>query len=423
VILPLGINKTHHIYDVQLKKKSDFKKMLPKKIECPHCDTTLELEESERKTHEFVCPHCNNKVHINDEYEKADLPYAGFWLRLASFIIDWSIINGFALVLIVVFSLAHSMFSSEVYLGLILFLWFPVISLAAFSYVTWFNSNGKQTVGKRFFQLRVVNKKGDTISVKRSLARTLVLIVYPVTFFVGYIVVALKKNNQALHDLVSGTYVLKLPNGGNRKPLIVSIVLIVAMIFLLSPLSTFIKNNYVASYKVPSGGMENTILVGDFMFVDKAWKNHFKPESGDLVVFKYPVNPQLDFIKRCVAVGGQTVKIIDKKIYVDGEPFHEPTHLKFIDRRILSRDDKTFPVFNPDLGSRDNFGPVVVPPNHYFVLGDNRDNSLDSRAWGFVPQENIIGKAGIIWFSWESRMPLFQLSKKIRWNRIGKMLQ
>ena len=204
----------------------------------------------------------------------------------------------------------------------------------------------------------------------------------------------------------------------------------------------------IASYKVPTGSMENTVLVGDFMFVNKFvygaktpdWigipftKTGFdvpwfrfpaiaQPEPYDIVVFRYPVDPLLDYIKRCIAVGGQTIEIIDKKVYVDGNPFPRPPHMKFIDRRIFSRENESFEVFDPKLGSRDNFGPVTVPSHHYFVMGDNRDNSLDSRAWGFVPPENIVGTPQIIWLSWDSRMPAYRLFNKIRWNRLGNVVR
>jgi signal peptidase I len=178
--------------------------------------------------------------------------------------------------------------------------------------------------------------------------------------------------------------------------------------------------------------MENTLLVGDYILVDKFGPFTYYPQPGDLVVFKYPWNPKLwrypadpniEYIKRCVAVGGQTVEIINKKLYVDGEPFPEPPAVKHMDPYILSRADKSYPVFQQDLGSLDNFGPVKVPPNSYFMLGDNRDNSSDSRDWGFVPQENIRGKAGIIYLSWNSQVPSHALSRKIRWSRLGKMIE
>lgn len=253
----------------------------------------------------------------------------------------------------------------------------------------------------------------------------------------------------------------------------------------------------IASYKVPTGSMENTVLVGDFMFVNKFvygaktpdWigipftKTGFsvpsfrfpaiaQPKPYDIIVFRYPVDPLLDYIKRCIAVGGQTIEIINKKVYVDGVPFPKPPHMKFIDPRVFSREDQEFKVFDPDLGSRDNFGPLYIPKegdtiaideqnyriyknaidkykkdisfewrndqaylngvavneyefsqDYYFAMGDNRDNSLDSRAWGFVPHENIVGTPLIIWMSWDSQMPAYRLFNKIRWNRLGNVVR
>jgi signal peptidase I len=204
----------------------------------------------------------------------------------------------------------------------------------------------------------------------------------------------------------------------------------------------------IASYKVPTGSMENTVLIGDFMFVNKfvygaktpdwigipftrvgfevpwiRFPRITKPEPYDIVVFKYPLDPFLDYIKRCIAVGGQTLEIVDKKVYVDGKPFPRPPHVIFIDHRIFERQNQTFQVFDPSLGSRDNFGPLTIPPHHYFMMGDNRDNSADSRAWGFVPPENIVGTPLIIWLSWDSKMPAYRLFHKIRWSRLGSVVR
>lgn len=204
----------------------------------------------------------------------------------------------------------------------------------------------------------------------------------------------------------------------------------------------------IASYKVPTGSMEDTVLIGDFMFVNKFvygartpdWigvpftRTGFNipwfrfpaitdPKQYDIIVFKYPVDPFLDYIKRCIAVGGQTLEIKNKVVYVNGERFPRPPHMKFIDPNILSYENRRFSVFRSDIGSRDNFGPITIPPNSYFAMGDNRDNSLDSRAWGFVPHDNIIGKPLIIWFSWDSRIPTYRIFKKIRWDRLGSVLR
>jgi signal peptidase I len=155
--------------------------------------------------------------------------------------------------------------------------------------------------------------------------------------------------------------------------------------------------------------MENTLLVGDFLFVNKlvygseidigvAGHRLFyyrfpairKPVPGDVIVFRYPDDPSSDFIKRCVALEGQTVEIRDKVLFVDGKPRDEP-YVIHSDDAILPREFK----------ARDNFGPIVVPRGHIFMMGDNRDNSHDSRFWGPLALSLVKGKAMILYWSWD----------------------
>jgi signal peptidase I len=213
----------------------------------------------------------------------------------------------------------------------------------------------------------------------------------------------------------------------------------------------------IAAYKIPTSSMEDTLLVGDFLLVNKFYygaqtpnwlgipftKIGFNvpwfrfpriaaPKQDDIVVFRYPYDPRLgrypedphyEYIKRCVATGGQTLEVINKKLMVDGQPFPIPPKLKHTDLNIYSRYNTSYPVFRPNLGSRDNFGPLTVPSNHYFMMGDNRDNSSDSRDWGFVPPDNIVGKPLIIYLSWNSNMPSYRFLYKIRWNRLAMVIR
>lgn len=213
----------------------------------------------------------------------------------------------------------------------------------------------------------------------------------------------------------------------------------------------------IAAYKIPTSSMEDTLLVGDFLLVNKfyygaqtpnwigipftkigfdvPWFRFPKiaePKQNEIVVFRYPwdpklnrypEDPRLEYIKRCVATGGQTIEIIKKELFVDSIPFPIPPKLKHTDPNILSRYDRRYPVFRANLGSRDNFGEVTVPKDHYFMMGDNRDNSSDSRDWGFVPPENIVGKPLIIYLSWNSHMPTYRLFNKIRWNRLAMVIR
>ncbi len=190
-------------------------------------------------------------------------------------------------------------------------------------------------------------------------------------------------------------------------------------------LALFIRTFIVQAFKIPSGSMLPTLQIGDHLLVNKfiyGIKVPFSgkilipiknPAPGDIVVFKFPKNPRLDYIKRVIAVAGDTVMIRNKKIFVNGRPLAD-THGVYTDPRILPG----------DVSPRDNFGPVKVPPHHIFVMGDNRDNSYDSRFWGFVDLNAVRGKAFIIYWSWDVRKPLLSIDRftSIRWNRIGHLV-
>ena len=211
----------------------------------------------------------------------------------------------------------------------------------------------------------------------------------------------------------------------------------------------FIRLVVVEAFRIPTGSMENTLLVGDFLLVNKFvygirspdWIGvpftkagffvpHFRlpslrePKPGDIVVFRYPVDPNLSYIKRCIAVGGQTVEIRDKQVYVDGVLFPNPPKSQFISGFTYPSDYVEQPIVprNMERRNRDNFGPLTVPKGYLFMMGDNRDNSADSRYWGFLPRENVLGKALVIYFSWDTHKPLYRLNKKIRWERIGNLI-
>ncbi len=133
-----------------------------------------------------------------------------------------------------------------------------------------------------------------------------------------------------------------------------------------------------------------------------------EPQRGDIVVFKYPIDPNIDFIKRIIALPGEEVEVRNNQVFINGKPLplievgrgEENGVRKVIYEEVLPEGKKHKVQFYEDFPfSKRDFGPVVVPPNHYFVMGDNRDNSEDSRYWGFVPRENIVGKAFVIYFS------------------------
>lgn len=188
--------------------------------------------------------------------------------------------------------------------------------------------------------------------------------------------------------------------------------LIIAIILAL-----FIRAFVVQAFKIPSGSMKNTLLIGDYILVNKfiyGVKIPFteitvipvkKPQRGDIVVFRFPKDPSKDFIKRVVGIGGDTVEVRNKQVYVNGEPQQ--------DDFTIHTDPKIQMGFHK---IRDNFGPVEVPDGRLFVMGDNRDESNDSRYWGFVDLGAVRGKAFIIYWSWD------KVDFGVRWNRLGDVI-
>jgi signal peptidase I len=190
-------------------------------------------------------------------------------------------------------------------------------------------------------------------------------------------------------------------------------------------LALFIRTFIVQAFKIPSGSMLPTLQIGDHILVNKFIYGVKMPFSGtilvpikdpkpnDIVVFKFPRDPKLDYIKRVIAVAGDTVEMRRKKVYINGKPFDD-TYGVYTDPRILPA----------SASPRDNFGPVTVPEEHIFVMGDNRDNSFDGRFWGFVDLKAVRGKAFIIYWSWDVQKPLLSVDRftSVRWGRIGDLL-
>lgn len=182
-------------------------------------------------------------------------------------------------------------------------------------------------------------------------------------------------------------------------------------------LAMLIRTYIIQAFKIPSGSMIPTLLVGDHILVNKflygtkipfSGKRVFmfkKPERGDIIVFKYPENPDKDFIKRVVAAEGDVIESKNKMIHVNGNKVNEPY--------AQHTDSSMRPM---GIEPRDNFGPVIVPKNKYFVMGDNRDQSYDSRYWGYVDIKDVKGKALILYWSWDSE------KNWVRFGRIGSLI-
>lgn len=217
------------------------------------------------------------------------------------------------------------------------------------------------------------------------------------------------------------------------------------VIFAVLVLRSFL----VEPFRIPSNSMMPTLLTGDFILVNKfdyglrlpVLNTKFleigEPKRGDVVVFKFPLDPKTDYIKRVVGLPGDVIAYRDKTVYINGEAMpqlpigtytgvgsgREMTgarealeSLSGVDHTILIRPSAPDLPFGCQVLA---YGPVKVPEGHYFVMGDNRDNSNDSRCWGFVPEENLIGKAFMIWMHWDSERKGFPIA----WSRLGDSIQ
>ncbi len=196
-------------------------------------------------------------------------------------------------------------------------------------------------------------------------------------------------------------------------------------------LAIIIRTFLVQAYKIPSGSMEPTLLVGDHILVNKLIYGLRMPDSifgvqipglpygeylfrlepvhrGDVVVFVFPPDPTKDFIKRVIGIAGDTIEVKNGAVWLNGKPMNDP-HAHF----------EVAPQDRSEVAPRDNFGPVTVPPGKLFMVGDNRDRSYDSRFWGFVDDDQVEGRAMIIYWSWDSDGTSLI---PIRWSRFGMIV-
>ncbi len=205
----------------------------------------------------------------------------------------------------------------------------------------------------------------------------------------------------------------------------------------------FVMTFVVQAFQIPTGSMEPTLLVGDFLLVNKFVyaEPQFPLEKiilprrdihrQDIVVFKYPKELNKDFVKRVIAMAGETIEIKDKQVYINDSPITE-NYKVHNDTQVFTKNG----YYRYDDTIRDNFGPVVVPPGQCFVMGDNRDNSMDSRYWSFLPMDNIKGRPWIIYFSYRAERDAYlktsfddKLKKfisfipKARWGRMLKVIR
>jgi len=204
-------------------------------------------------------------------------------------------------------------------------------------------------------------------------------------------------------------------------------------------IAMIIRTLFIQAFKIPSGSMEDTLLIGDFLLVNKmvfgihvpfSRKNIFsyrEPKRAEIIIFIYPFTNKY-FVKRCVAVAGDTVVLRHKQLYINGRNPYEPyvmhidprefPPLPNVDQATYQRDWEVGDFRRVGGYCRDNFGPVVVPEGKFFMMGDNRDNSDDSRFWGPLGEGYIIGKPLILYWSWKREVPIYKIWEKVRWRRI-----
>ena len=196
-------------------------------------------------------------------------------------------------------------------------------------------------------------------------------------------------------------------------------------IFIALLLALFIRTFILQAFKIPSGSMEKTLLIGDHILVSKfAYGIHIPneipflniklfddiilsqevPKRGEIIVFKYPKNESRDFIKRVVGIPGDILEVRRQKVYINNQLYEE----EHVWHTEMPQNDRFVP--------RDDFGPVIVPPKHLFMMGDNRENSQDSRFWGFLNIDKVKGKALVIYWSWNA------IDNWVRFDRFGKVL-
>ena len=181
-------------------------------------------------------------------------------------------------------------------------------------------------------------------------------------------------------------------------------------LFLALLLALFIRTFVVQAFRIPSGSMIPALLVGDQILVDKLVYKFRLPERGEVMVFKYPEDESRDFIKRLIGLPGDKLEVRNRIVYINDKPLDETAYAY---HESPMSDD-----FHSDL--RDNYGPTIIPDKKYFMMGDNRENSQDSRFWGFLDEDKIIGRAFIIYWSRDTSRT-FPMA--LRWDRFAHLMQ
>jgi len=235
-------------------------------------------------------------------------------------------------------------------------------------------------------------------SLKGILFYFLYLILFFILYFLnlfqtfnGFITMLILALGIYLYIIIDAAYYAKKGDAKEiafLKKWYVYVILLIIHFFISSQYQDYVNTNFITAHKVKTGSMEPTLKMGDLFLADYHYFKNFTVTPNDVVVIRFPKDPNKKFIERCIAIAGQEIEIRNSIVYVNGELYPDIQHIQ--------KDDISDSGY-PD--NQDNYGPVRVPEEHCFVLGDNRKNSYDSRYWGFVPYEDVIAKPLYIYWA------------------------
>ena len=321
--------------------------------------------------------------------------FPGFWVRLASAWVDalaFSLGSAAFLLLLLHFGAG---LSTEALLQLFLFLWFPASVAASLTGMAFLNASGRRSPGKILFGLALVDRELQPVSFPRSLIRTTV---NSLLLGLSLLLVPFLRGKGGLHDLVAGTSVVRLRPPMRCERLIALAALAISVWIELAVAGEL--RRHFESFRIASRSMEPALLRGDHITTVTRWARAIEPRRGDVVAFEHPKKPGLMVVKRIMGLPGELVSMRDTVLYIDGAPLRGDPGVYRGPRRIGMEIPQ----------------PLEVPGGHYFLLGDNRNNSADSRIYGPVPHASLRAKAGIVYFPIGDGL-------SVRWDRFGHLVR
>ena len=324
--------------------------------------------------------------------------FPSFWVRVASAVVDSLGLAFSTSALFLLFLYFGENLSTEAFLQSFLLVCFPAALVANLFGLAFLNARGRQSLGKRLFGLVVVNQRFQPVSFGRSLLRT---VIDCSLLGLSFLLIPFIQKKRGLHDLLSGTCVIRIRPPLRRELLIAltaSVCTIWVEVAAVEKLQHHIRK-YLQSFYLPSTSMEPTLLRGDYITADTRWARISEPRRGDIVIYESPKEEGRLLIKRIMGLPGERISLCDSVLYIDGTPL---------------RDDVG--VYRGPRHHSMSIEPLEIPQGHYFVLGDNRDNSADSRTHGPIPRSALHAKAGIVYWSVGDGL-------SIRWNRLGCLVR